>query len=60
MKSFTTSNFWEAYATLSPEMKEQAQKAYQCWKKNPSHHPCTLRKWARTSGQFVLREVIER
>ncbi len=31
MKSFTTPNFWKAYAALSPEMKEQARTAYQQW-----------------------------
>lgn len=31
MKSFTTPNFWKAYAALSPEIKEQARKAYQQW-----------------------------
>jgi len=38
MKSFTTPNFWEAYAALSPEMKQQARKAYQLWKENPSRN----------------------
>lgn len=29
MKSFATAEFWKAYAELSPEMQEQARKAYQ-------------------------------
>ncbi|MUG93421.1 hypothetical protein F7734_13670 [Scytonema sp. UIC 10036] len=29
MKSLTTPDFWQAYAALSSEIKEQAQKAYQ-------------------------------
>ena len=44
MKSFTTSNFWEAYAALSPKMKEQAQKAYQLWKENPLHPSLHFKK----------------
>ncbi|MFB2897867.1 hypothetical protein ACE1CI_33555 [Aerosakkonemataceae cyanobacterium BLCC-F50] len=41
MKSLTTSDFWKAYAALSPEMKQQARKVYQLWKQNqfyPSLH----------------------
>jgi len=37
MKSFATSDFWQAYADLSLELKEQAQKAYQLWQENPLH-----------------------
>ncbi|MBE9050062.1 hypothetical protein IQ243_06490 [Nostocales cyanobacterium LEGE 11386] len=37
MKSFATIDFWQAYAKLSPEMKEKAQKAYQLWQKNLLH-----------------------
>jgi hypothetical protein len=42
--SFTTSNFWEAYATLSPKMKEQAQKAYYLWKENSLHPSLHFKK----------------
>jgi hypothetical protein len=38
MKSSTTPEFWKAYAALSLEMKQQAQKAYQLWQENPSLH----------------------
>jgi hypothetical protein len=44
MKSFTTPNFWEAYAALSPEIKEQARKAYQLWKENPLHPSLHFKK----------------
>lgn len=41
MKSFTTIDFWQTYAKLPPEIKAQARKSYQQWKKNlqyPSLH----------------------
>ncbi|MDS3862355.1 hypothetical protein RIF25_16270 [Thermosynechococcaceae cyanobacterium BACA0444] len=41
MKFYTTPEFWKAYAELNPEVKEQAQKAYQLWQGNllyPSLH----------------------
>ncbi len=44
MKSFATPNFWEAYAALSPEMKEQARKAYRLWKENPLHPSLHFKK----------------
>ncbi|MFE1746050.1 type II toxin-antitoxin system RelE/ParE family toxin [Coleofasciculus sp. H7-2] len=44
MKSFTTPEFWKAYAALSLEMKQQAQKAYQLWKENPSHPSLHFKK----------------
>ncbi|HEY9858850.1 MAG TPA: hypothetical protein V6D16_05040 [Candidatus Obscuribacterales bacterium] len=37
MKSFATADFWKAYAKLTPEAKEQAQKAYQLWQENSLH-----------------------
>ncbi len=37
MKSFTTADFWKTYAELAPEVKEQAQKAYQLWQENLLH-----------------------
>jgi hypothetical protein len=37
MKSFATADFWEAHAELSPDMKEQAQRAYQLWRENSLH-----------------------
>jgi hypothetical protein len=44
MQSFTTPDFWQAYAVLSLEMKLQAQKAYQHWKENPSHPSLHFKK----------------
>lgn len=44
MKSFTTPDFWEAYSTLSPDLKEKAQKAYQLWKENQSHPSLHFKK----------------
>ena len=37
MKSFAMADFWKAYAELSPEMQEQARKAYQLWQENSLH-----------------------
>ncbi|MBD1833416.1 hypothetical protein H6F61_12175 [Cyanobacteria bacterium FACHB-472] len=44
MKSFTTPEFWKAYAALSLEMKQQAQKAYKLWQENPSHPSLHFKK----------------
>jgi hypothetical protein len=44
MKSFATADFWKAYAELAPEMKEQAQKAYQLWKENSLHPSLHFKK----------------
>lgn len=44
MKSFTTPDFWEAYAELNPKVKEQAQKAYQLWQENPLHPSLHFKK----------------
>ena len=58
MKSFTTPDFWQAYAQLAPEMKQQAQKAYRLWQENPSHPSVHFKKvgnnlWsARISGGY--------
>lgn len=58
MKSFTTTDFWKAYAELPPEIKEQAQKAYQLWKENPLHPSLHFKKvgknlWSvRISGGY--------
>jgi hypothetical protein len=58
MKSFTTTDFWKAYAKLSPEMQEQARKAYQLWQKNLLHPSLHFKKvgknlWsARISGGY--------
>jgi hypothetical protein len=58
MKSLTTPDFWQAYTTLSSEMKGQAKKAYQLWKENPSHPSLHFKKvgknlWsARITGGY--------
>ncbi|MCY7394109.1 MAG: hypothetical protein LH647_22210 [Leptolyngbyaceae cyanobacterium CAN_BIN12] len=58
MKSFATADFWRAYAELSPEMKEQAQRAYQLWQENSLHPSLHFKKvgknlWsARMSGGY--------
>jgi hypothetical protein len=44
MKSFATPDFWKAYAVLAPEMKDQAQKAYQLWRGNPLHPSLRFKK----------------
>lgn len=44
MKSFTIPSFWEAYTELAPEVKEQAQKAYQLWQENPLHPSLHFKK----------------
>ena len=44
MKSSTTPEFWKAYAALSLEMKQQAQKAYKLWQENPSHPSLHFKK----------------
>ncbi len=58
MRSFTTPDFWEAYAQLNPEVKEQARKAYQLWQENSLHPSLHFKKvgknlWsARVSGGY--------
>ncbi|OUL29267.1 hypothetical protein [Nostoc sp. 106C] len=58
MKSFATSDFWEAYAKLPEDIKEQAQKAYQLWQDNQIHPSLHFKKvgknlWsARVSGGY--------
>ncbi|MDM9585707.1 MULTISPECIES: hypothetical protein [unclassified Nostoc] len=44
MKSFATDDFWKAYAELSPEMQEQARKAYQLWQENSLHPSLHFKK----------------
>jgi hypothetical protein len=44
MKSWATADFWQAYAELSPEMKEQARKAYQLWRENAFHPSLQFKK----------------
>jgi hypothetical protein len=44
MKSFTTPDFWNNYAVLHPEIKEQARKTYRSWKENPSYPSLHFKK----------------
>ncbi|QZZ19427.1 hypothetical protein J5X98_18915 [Leptothermofonsia sichuanensis E412] len=66
MKSFATAEFWKAYAELSPEMQEQAQKAYRLWQENSLHPSLHFKKvgnnlWsARISGGYrALGRVLD-
>jgi hypothetical protein len=58
MKSFATADFWQAYAELTPAMKDQARKAYQLWQDNPLHPSLHFKKvgknlWSvRISGGY--------
>ena len=44
MKSFTTPDFWKAYAALPKLVKEQARKAYKLWKSNQLHPSLHFKK----------------
>lgn len=61
MKSFTTPDFWETYAALSPQVKQQAKKAYRLWSQNNFLFIllCTLRKLIIIYGQLELVVIIE-
>jgi hypothetical protein len=58
MKSYTTPEFWQAYAELSPELKKQARKSYQLWKEDSSYPSLHFKKvgknlWSvRISGGY--------
>ncbi|MEO1210300.1 MAG: hypothetical protein AAFX78_12230 [Cyanobacteria bacterium J06638_20] len=58
MKSFTTPEFWQAYAALNPKMKERARSAYQLWKGKSMHPSLHFKKvgknlWSvRISGGY--------
>ncbi|MEM9162395.1 MAG: hypothetical protein AAGC54_04920 [Cyanobacteria bacterium P01_F01_bin.4] len=44
MKSFTTADFWKAYAILPTKIKQQAKRAYQLWKNNTQHPSLHFKK----------------
>jgi hypothetical protein len=44
MKSFTTADFWKAYAAISLDMRKKAQRAYQLWQNNPVHSSLHFKK----------------
>ncbi|MFB2767925.1 type II toxin-antitoxin system RelE/ParE family toxin [Pelatocladus sp. BLCC-F211] len=58
MKSLTTPDFWEAYARLPEDVREQARKAYKLWQENQSHPSLHFKKvgknlWsARVTGGY--------
>jgi hypothetical protein len=58
MKSLTTPDFWQAYAQLPEEIKDQARKAYRLWQENQSHPSLHFKKvgknlWsARVTGGY--------
>lgn len=58
MKSLATTEFWRAYAELSPEMQKQVRKAYQLWQENLFHPSLHFKKvgknlWSvRLSGSY--------
>ncbi len=56
MKSFTTSDFWKAYADLTPEMKEQARKAYRIWRENPSYPSLHFKKVGKNLWSVRITE----
>jgi hypothetical protein len=44
MKSFTTPDFWNSYAAIPPEIKEQTRKTYRSWIENPSYPSLHFKK----------------
>ncbi len=44
MKSSTTPDFWESYASLPAETKAKARKAYRLWQGNPRHPSLHFKK----------------
>ncbi|NEU75297.1 hypothetical protein PI95_022750 [Hassallia byssoidea VB512170] len=44
MKSFTTPEFWDLYAALPPEAREQAKKAYRLGRENQFHPSLHFKK----------------
>lgn len=37
MRSKTLPSFWKAYERLNKDIKEQARKSYEIWRRNPFH-----------------------
>lgn len=44
MKSFTTPDFWQAYAALSPDIKAKTKKAYRLWQNDQAHPSVHFKK----------------
>ena len=47
MKSSTTTEFWECYSRLSPEIKKLARRTYQTWVADPRHKSLHFEKTGR-------------
>jgi hypothetical protein len=57
MKSLTSPDFWRTYASLSPNARAAARKAYRLWKENPQHGSLRFKN-AAAFGGLVLAAVI--
>ena len=44
MKSSTTPDFWETFASLPPGIKLRARAVYRLWQKNPRHPSLQFKK----------------
>jgi hypothetical protein len=44
MKSSTTSDFWQSYRVLPPDVRTAARKAYKLWLQNPRHGSLQFQK----------------
>jgi len=44
MKSLTTPDFWKAYSSLPPKIKNRARLVYKLWKINPRHPSLRFKK----------------
>ena len=47
MRSFTTPDFWQAYAALPQPIQKKAQRAYQLWQENQFHPSLHFKKVGR-------------
>jgi hypothetical protein len=52
MKSSTTPRFWKTYATLPPEVRNQARKTWRLWQRNPRH---TSLRFERKGAYWSVR-----
>src|SRR5581483_6865845 len=44
MKSSTTSEFWECYSRLPPNIKQLARRTYKTWAQDPHHSSLRFKK----------------
>ncbi|MGA9779462.1 MAG: hypothetical protein ACLPRE_11945 [Limisphaerales bacterium] len=54
MKSLTSPDFWRSYASLSPNARAAARKAYRLWKENPQHGSLRFQKRGRFGGLVLV------